>query len=388
MESNLYTSKTKEIEGYLNKIQSIRLNKDFENAIPNAEIINSLYNELNNCVMSVDKKVGDALKKHEQECLKNYKDKMYEMQKEIRMLKDRANEEENNKRKALKVKELEQKRNMLKEEAEELDKTCKEQKRSLDKWKIRSEEMLDDKKFYEEQLDAARKQQASLHEQLLNSEGEKFQKDNSLIEDSPQMSEKLPMYSQSAISNTNYFAQVTHRIKETIGHMYSQLDIERKNLRSLKSAKTNFLLEKGELEDLFLMCIEDVKREIYIRKIKASKSIGSNKKITEKDRIIEFNEFKEIDKRKVMENFLNSEKVRKFLYEKMFGKTVNEEITLEKSHSRNQMSLNKSRSSSKPSTSNGLLSHIFSKLHFSPEAKSLHRPSSVPSENKIDKKEE
>ena len=166
--------------------------------------------------------------------------------------------------------------------------------------------------------------------------------------------------------------------------MNSRLGIEKNNLKILKNSKTNFLLEKGQLEDLFLLCIEDVKRDIYIRKIKSSKNLGNNKKLTEKDKFIEFNEYKDIDKRKVMENFLNSEKVRNFLYEKLFEKTEEEPITLEKSqnNSRNHRSLSKSRSSSKPSTSNGLLSHIFSKPNFSPDTKSLHRPSSVPREYK------
>ena len=102
--------------------------------------------------------------------------------------------------------------------------------------------------------------------------------------------------------------------------------------------------------------------------MKATRVIGKSKKVSEKDRNIEFSEFKEIDKRKVMENFLNSEKVRKFLYEKMFNKQVEDQITLEKSSGKkSHRSLNKSRSSSKPSTSNGLLSRIFSKARYSPE---------------------
>ena len=160
--------------------------------------------------------------------------------------------------------------------------------------------------------------------------------------------------------------------------MYSQLEGERKTLRLFKNAKTNFLLEKGELEDLFLLCIEDAKRDIYARKVKAERSLNKGKKLMEKDRNVDFSEFKEIDRRKVMESFLNSQKVRKFLYEKMFGKPAEQQITLERTPGRSRPSLNKSRSSSKPSTSNGLLSHIFSKPHFSQDSKSLHRPSSVP----------
>ena len=126
-------SPTKSIEGILTKIQHFRINKDIESSVPNADAINSLYNELNSYVMKLDKKVGGVLKQHEIECLKNYKEKMYLIQKEMRTLKDKANEEENNKRKEMKIKALEQQRDQLKDRAEELDKICKEQKRSLDK---------------------------------------------------------------------------------------------------------------------------------------------------------------------------------------------------------------------------------------------------------------
>lgn len=375
-------SPSKVIQSYLHKIHNLRLNKDLENSVPNSEVINSLYNELNNYVLRLDQKVGGVLKQHELECLKNYKDKMYAVQKEMRMLKDKANEEENTKRKDKKIKELEKQRNHLKELAEELDKNCNAQKRSMDKWKMRSEETMDDKKFFEEQIEIAKHQKETLLAQLKSLESQEAE---TVLEITPDISIKNPHFSQSHSQNPNYFSEVSHRLKETIGHMYSQLEAERKNLRAFKNSKTNFLLEKGELEDLFLLCVEDIKREIFARKLKTARTLGKNRKISEKERNVEFSEFKEIDKRRVMESFLNSTKVRNFLYEKMFGKAEEEPIVMEKSQNSegNQRSLLKSRSSSKPSTSNGLLSHIFSKNRFSPEAKSLHRPSSVPIDAKI-----
>jgi chromosome segregation ATPase len=362
MESSKNPSPSRALEGFIHRINALKISKDLENSIPNGDVINNLYNELNSYVMKLDRRVGEVLKKHEKDCLDNYRSKMYAIQKEMRLLKDRANEEENNKRKAQKIKELELQRNKLKDKAEALDKVCKEQKRSLDTWKIRAEEMIDDKKFYEEQLEAAKKQQEVLREQLKNIENNPEPQQNSV--ENPSFNKVQAL---NTSSSNNYFNQVSNRLKETIGHLYSQLEIERKNLRGLKNAKTNYLLEKGELEDLFLVCVEDVKREIFARKMKATRVVGKMKKITEKERNVDFSEFKEIDKRKVMENFLNSEKVRRFLYEKMFNKQPEDQITLEKSEKKSHRSLTKSRSSSKPSTSNGLLSRIFSKARYSPE---------------------
>lgn len=41
------------------------------------------------------------------------------------------------------------------------------------------------------------------------------------------------------------------RYKETIGHIKNQLDMEKKNIKQLKTAKQNYMLEKGELEEFF-----------------------------------------------------------------------------------------------------------------------------------------
>lgn len=84
-------------------------------------------------------------------------------------------------------------------------------------------------------------------------------------------------------------------------------------MKNLRATKTNYLLEKGELEDLFLECVEEVKKDIYARKIKTARLAfrGPKNKRSITDRPVEdvsdikLEDFKEIDKRKVIELFIS-----------------------------------------------------------------------------------
>ena len=84
----------------------------------------------------------------------------------MRALKEKANEEESKRRKAEKIAALEKERDSLREKAERLDKVCKEYKKGVEKWKNKSDALEDDRKFLEEQILAAKKQNSRLQEQL------------------------------------------------------------------------------------------------------------------------------------------------------------------------------------------------------------------------------
>jgi len=44
------------------------------------------------------------------------------------------------------------------------------------------------------------------------------------------------------------------------------LDSERRKSRELKTDKANYMSKRNELEELFLMCVEEVRRDIQRRK--------------------------------------------------------------------------------------------------------------------------
>lgn len=53
---------------------------------------------------------------------------------------------------------------------------------------------------------------------------------------------------------------------ETIRHLKNQIDSEKKNARSLRADKVNFMMQRNELEEFFLQCIEEVRKDIVKRR--------------------------------------------------------------------------------------------------------------------------
>jgi len=53
---------------------------------------------------------------------------------------------------------------------------------------------------------------------------------------------------------------------DTIKQLKSQLDQERKQMRQMRAEKVNFLTQKNELEEFFLQCIEEVRKDIVKRR--------------------------------------------------------------------------------------------------------------------------
>lgn len=57
-----------------------------------------------------------------------------------------------------------------------------------------------------------------------------------------------------------------HKYVETINHLKSQIDLEKKNTRTLRADKVNFMMQRNELEEFFLQCIEEVRKDIVKRR--------------------------------------------------------------------------------------------------------------------------
>jgi len=120
---------------------------------------------------------------------------------------------------------------------------------------------------------------------------------------------------------------------ETIRHLKNQIDQEKKNARSLRADKVNFMMQRNELEEFFLQCIEEVRKDIVKRKslnqatqkknMLWSASRGSLAKESTDDELpnAKLEHFTATDKRKVIELLMSNENVLLFLYEKLFPAT-------------------------------------------------------------------
>eukprot|EP00743_Colponemidia_sp_Colp-15_P003311 GILK01003576.1.p1 GENE.GILK01003576.1~~GILK01003576.1.p1 ORF type:complete len:525 (+),score=74.49 GILK01003576.1:89-1663(+) len=355
--------------------------KTVDNTIPNATRINDLYGQLNDLVKVLDDKVKDVLGKHEKDFLSAYRAHMYTVQKEMQSLKQKANEEEAKLRRDQKINSLEQERDWFKTEALRLDALCKNYKKEVDKWKQKALALEEDRQFLEEQIKSAKRQNKLLRAGLERAQTTAF----SAIA-SPEMSSPLPLTSShspmppgsslgwtdtmkrpstnsgsrsmpprpatsmSSLGTLNSSTQRGKRVQtapltrpsqgsqmvpmnddnmqdagryvEIISHLKGQLEQEKKNVRILKAAKSTFVSEKNELEEFFLQCVEEVRKEIMKRRARSSAHrlsapVSRNQRHPASE-MPQLDEFTAADRRRVIELLLSNEDVLIFLYERLF----------------------------------------------------------------------
>lgn len=115
-----------------------------------------------------------------------------------------------------------------------------------------------------------------------------------------------------------------------IWELRAKLENERKSSKWAQSDKANKLTKKNELEDLFLDCVEEVRKDIARRR--AMSATYSNKKLnmrksmstrslaeaTSEPEAARIGQYTATDKRKVIELLMSNENVLLFLYEKLF----------------------------------------------------------------------
>ena len=114
-------------------------------------------------------------------------------------------------------------------------------------------------------------------------------------------------------------------------------------LRKEKSKNVNDVIERGDLENLFVDCVEDVRRNVIKRRLKAEiigkKKIGKFDENSEearefeesllklanlaKDRV-KFSEFTNQDRNNLLDLFVNNEKTLLKIYEVLFPRKQNQ----------------------------------------------------------------
>ena len=130
--------------------------------------------------------------------------------------------------------------------------------------------------------------------------------------------------------------------KEEIRLLRTQLEVERRSSRELKTEKQKFFSKKSELEELFMACIEEVRKDIARRKsvqLARDNNLNStlkSKKATKFDDTLESaiknEQFTAGDKRKVIDLLLSNENVLLFLYEKLFPRRLSAQSLVNQAH--------------------------------------------------------
>ena len=135
----------------------------------------------------------------------------------------------------------------------------------------------------------------------------------------------------------NYVQALETNYNETIKEQKMRCERLKNQLRKEKSKNVNDVIERGDLENLFVDCVEDVRRNVIKRRLKAEiigkKKIGKFDENSEeakefedsllklanlaKDRV-KFSEFTTQDRNNLLDLFVNNEKTLLQVYEILF----------------------------------------------------------------------
>ena len=143
---------------------------------------------------------------------------------------------------------------------------------------------------------------------------------------------KLQIQYNLMLKENNLLREKQERLIDDARLLKVQLEQERKNNKDLKTEKANFYSRRNELEELFLKCVDETRRDIERRRavtLSRHKNLNSTLHKNNQSKFddsletaMKNDQFTASDKRKVLELLLSNENVLLFLYEKLFPRAM------------------------------------------------------------------
>lgn len=312
------------------------------------------FQDLTKLANSLDLRMEALLREHEQDFFLAYKTHIYTVQKEIKLLRMKAEQEEAKTREDTKIKALEGELDRFMTQALRLDELCKGYKKEVDKWKAKAEALDEDRRFLEDQIKGAKRQNKILRAAAERARSSAYTalmatKAKSEGEIEPEMSpprgEVLPRPASgnaggavgSAVKHAMEARKIAtpeaanrpldrsdgtapigvagnratlsgrsvlgneaeRRYVEAIQGLKEGIEKEQYTVRMLQAARATAYSHKSEMEEFFLKCIDEARRELMRKK-----HITVN--------------WQKSDREKVLEAMLNNEDILVCLYEKLF----------------------------------------------------------------------
>jgi len=330
-------------------VTGTNLYKPFNDKPPKINEVYDYHDRLNGLVDQMDNKIRVLLNENQTNFLMAYKEQMMHIQKELKILKKKVDEETYKRKNNERMNILEQERDWFRAEAIRLDKVCKEQQKSLQEVKFKLKLVSEDKSYFEEFVLNAKKENKALKEELMYFEmGRKTGDDFISIDTQSKnfMSAAKRGQSTDATKQCNFtsprkdkffdgndkgspekFGRPSENEKgisaneakflEVIKQMKSELDKEKKLIRQLRQDKSQLLGRRIELEQILVESINEVKKEISKRRnVKVFKDLNKGPQIPQE---IDIGKFSATDKKNLLEYFLSNEVVLEEVYNVVFG---------------------------------------------------------------------
>jgi len=334
MESSFLTSLNAERKAAENK--KLKRKELLEDSEVGGQIL-KLHGDLQSLADDLDEKVEAKLNNNENAFFLAYEHFMYDVQKEFKELKKKANEEETKNRRDAKIQSLEKELDWFMHEALRLDELCKKHKKDLDKWKSKAEALEDDRQFLENSIKNAKRNNKTLRGKVEKAQTSAY---SALVAaEKPPTPPTMGMEETRALPDQEMLAledagnasglsvELEQRYQSCVQRLRQQLETEQRLAAKLRAVQDRQFSEPSELESFFVDCVDSVKAEVTERRSKAALTQSQGKSRPRADSVppplpnvapVTLDDFTVSDRRKVVERLLSSEQVLQFLYDKLF----------------------------------------------------------------------
>lgn len=312
------------------------------------------YSLLTSRISQLGDKVEHILAVHEKDFMSAFRTHMFQVQKQLVELKKRVDEGEMKLRRDEHIVRLEAALDRLQQAALDLERSEKEGRKEKEEWKSKAEEALAEREFLQKQVMMLMRQITVQPKEEVNSLPPLKPSPPHSSRDSPFPSapfqprsdfgrwletlSKKHQVNQSDFLSTieSHILLIKSQYNSSLAHLHNTINDCKRSIRSLQANTSTFATERSELETLFLDCVEEVKREIAIRRNLSDAHTVSK--------------FENRDKGKVMELLFSNDKLLGYLYERMFRSTglSGKDSVMEKEESRSEQELLKELTAVQP----------------------------------------
>jgi chromosome segregation ATPase len=295
------------------------------------ERILDYHNQLHSQMSNLSQDLDNVLQKHEQDYLNAFKFKMYTMMQELKDLKKSANNTDMNVKHKDEMRKLQQELEHHKKEAISLGNQTEDYKKQIETLREKNQELESDSKFFEERLKMEKKKLRAKSvekkcESVLITALESYPVVASYSKFVPTtgsgkvIEELLMRFERNDpllfVHLENHLEGRSKNFEKITKHYKTLISREKRKIQNFSVERSSLFSKKSELENLFLDCVEEVKKEIGHKRTENFKAHKFPLKSKTSNRPGDL--FTAADKKKIMELLISNEQVLIMLYEKLF----------------------------------------------------------------------
>lgn len=254
---------------------------------PSEAIMKQQFGRINTNINFLDGNLTQLIKRHENDFFAAFKSHLFHINTQLQDLKDRHETNLQQVQQDEFVIGLQKSMEWFRDEAVSLGNSYRTYKRNCERWKAKAKSLEEDHRFLESQVKNARKQNRKLVAQLggFKASSRKAEDTTFLTEaflsrsfKTPkrpsmpqtkagkflaQLCERVPVRSPEFISEVEtYLASQEAEFKQTIAELRNTVQQEKLKIKAENAAQSSLLIEKTDLEELFLDSIEEVSRAV------------------------------------------------------------------------------------------------------------------------------